>query len=181
MIDIQTRVKWTPKKLKDRPEWDKAAMKRALPYIRLMQHVLALVKERVIVRREHAGRGKFRKYKDAKKKHFIYWVSPDRKQPTAGIIARRRVGSEEWAGYASGRSYKKQVSGSEHKNFVETGAMWNSLRIRLRSHYSMRAAFYGSSHDRGLKGSRKTRNADKAFYGTKNEKYGENGARDLKG
>jgi len=171
LIDLDTKYKWIPKDLNNRPEWDKKAMEEALKYGPLFKMLLAMIKERVIVHRKHAGGGMFSKYEDAKKPHFIYWVSPDEPQSSAHVISRRRVGDEEWLGYASGREYKKATQGSEHKNFVQTGAMWRSLRIRFRTSYDMRAAFYGSSHDRGLRFSRKTRNAKKAYHATKDEQY----------
>jgi len=185
MIDLHTRIKWTPKALNNRPEWDKKAMKRALPYIRLMQWLLAQIKIRVITKQMHAGNQKFSKYKDAQKKGFVFWVSPRNAQASAGVIARRMVGTEEWLGYKSGREYKRHVAGTEHKNFVDTGEMWRSLRIRVRSHYSLRAAFYGSSMTTSLPQGdrftgkskvsnvlRKKRNADKAYYQAQNEAYG---------
>ena len=182
-MDVQ--FKWIPKDLNKRPEWDRKAMEDALKYGALFKSLLAQIMHRVIIERKHAGGGKFKKYETARKKNFVYWVSPDQPQPSSGIIQRKMVGSDEWVGYASGRDYKKRAHGSEHRNYVDTGAMWNSLRIRFRTGYSMRAAFYGSSSSRGIEITdsnkrknktynrrRKKRNADKSFYAEQNESYG---------
>ena len=185
MIDLDTKYKWIPKDLNKRPEWDKQAMEEALKYGPLFKMLLAMIKERVIVHRKHAGGGMFKKYQDARKPHFIYWVSPEQPQPATGIIARRKVGDQMWVGYASGREYKKAAHGSAHRNYVDHGDMWRSLRIRFRTSYDMRAAFYGSSKRAGLRISKQTegrgklstarrsvRNADKSYYAEKNESYG---------
>ena len=188
MIDLDTKYKWIPKDLNKRPEWDKKAMEEALKYGPLFKMLLAMIKERVIVHRKHAGGGMFKKYQDARKPHFIYWVSPEQSQPATGIIARRKVGDQMWVGYASGREYKKAAHGSAHRNYVDHGDMWRSLRIRFRTSYDMRAAFYGSSKrmsiligdkERSTKGKSKLhnsprtkRNADKSYFAEQNESYG---------
>jgi len=173
MIDMRVKVKWIPRSLGNRPEWDKEAMKRAAPLINVVRMLAAEVRARVVSESRDANGKKFSTYADRRKKNYIFWVDRTKPQPAKGRI-RGPLPRTGTVGYASSLRYHYELTGASAKNFWLTGEMWKSLRVRAMTPEHIIVAFYGSSEGwfkKGPKG-RKTRNADKAFYAARRERLG---------
>ena len=173
MINMRVKVKWIPRALENRPEWDKAAMKQAAPLINIVRMLAAEVRARVVTTSTDANGQKFSKYADRRKKDYVFWVDRTKPQPAAGRI-RGPLPRTGTVGYASSARYHYELTVASSKNFWATGKMWKSLRVRAMTPTHIIAAFYGSSegwYRKGAKG-RKTRNADKAFYAARRERLG---------
>ena len=174
MINMRVKVKWIPKSLENRPEWDKAAMKRVLPLIQIARMLAAEVRARVVSESRDAAGNKFGAYAGAKTEAYVFWVPTTLPQPQGGRLTHVAVTKSGMVAYGSSLEYHKQLTGASYKNFTLTGKMWRSLRVRAMSPSRVIVSFYGSSQGwfkKGPKG-RKTRNADKAYYAAKRETLG---------
>lgn len=72
----------------------------------------------------------------------LFWVSPTRPQP-AGYVARPTSGPKAgWAGYESYKAYVDAL-GKPARTFEETGALLDSLGIRVMGPGRVKVTFYG--------------------------------------
>jgi len=177
MLVTKVQVKWIPKKLENRPEWNFHAYKTVLPLIRVAQMLAETVRTRVVTRSEDAYGDKFKKYVTARTEHHVYWTQPWMPGGLLGgsgvnlLSAVKVITDTGRVGYHHSRAYHKTVKGKEHRNFFLTGGMWNSLRVRPMTPYHVRIAFYGKSKDHGAR-SREMPNSHKAYYSVLRERTG---------
>lgn len=73
----------------------------------------------------------------------LFWVPPDKEQPSGYVVKPKTGKLIGWAGYESYKAYTEAL-GSPARTFEATRELMQSLRIRVNGPGRVKVAFYGS-------------------------------------
>lgn len=146
----------------------------SIPVQRIATHLMRSMIQRI--KRGVGAEGLFRPLgadSTARPGDGLFWVSPSRPQPP-GYVAKPTSGPRVgWAGYESYLAYT-QALGSPARTFEESGALLESLAVRVMGPGRVKVTFYGTHRaplpfgptDRPQRQS----NTAVAFLGSRNER-----------
>lgn len=116
----------------------------AIPLLEIAQALVPGMLARI--RQGRASQGMFAPigaYSTPRPGNGLFWVPPGKPQP-AGYVVKPTAGKYAgWAGYKSYR-HLAECLGNPPRDFEETRALLNSLRIRVNGPGRVKVAFYGS-------------------------------------